>query len=888
MWGAAKWSLTLRAAFFVLLFYLFAIAAILVLTACVVFEFAGGFAGGRGRWAAALRRAWRTHFGLLKNFARGLGLPKTAETRIVLRREEAAELFLMLEALCARMHIAAPGQVHLEMQMNAWVRLGGWRAGGGKVVLGLGFDLLAGLTRAELETVLAHELTHAQATRRVGGYWLARGLERAVQVSRSLKPNATPRRRYARVSVLARHFLRLSDGLAESAARWIAASSRQEEFEADRGAAELCGGPLARATLLKVEALNRFAARLPWRERVAQLQAHAFCPWLVKELAAVKPLDPLEVAAELPDRFSTHPSLRDRLNALPSDSGATPAADTRPAIEMLAQADVAAERLMAIIQQSTIDQEQRDSRALRAWARKMRAATEMHPLQKVGAALVIASEIAGAVAWIVGATLDVAAAIFATSVLGMLVYWLGQCREQFVLPLPEFGLLKKTWPFEARASDTSLKETESAWRAQTARKSKSRAASMLEERSLEALRECDYGKAALAARLCLAVEPNSMAAWLALAISSAWMGEGAETTHALSVVQKTSGLRSQSSCWGTAWAYMLRANWARAEALLQEALDARPAHPTLLALCALCQSRRGKIQSAILSARRACQPQPASREHAKFLVDLLLDGGYLRAAQQQLAPLDKYIPQDEDLMLTAIRLNLLLRDLGAADYWADTLRKKGPPAYLMVRVAVFYELARQAERAGCFYREALARAYFPDACLGLARLEVQKNNLAAARLHTLAALNLRRTLGRFATPPMHLLRPILSQLTALEPPSRFCRGWIAALGVQAAPTALAGQTFLVYATGQAQAARYLQAVLEAMAPEGPRLAAVHITWSLAPPEDQPAGLVRPGVQPPLEEGGHPHLPGFQRRGMWRHYTPAQPELIAFQPLMQCA
>ena len=36
--------------------------------------------------------------------------------------------------------------------------------------------------------------------------------------------------------------------------------------------------------------MSRFAARLPWRERVAQLQAHTFTPWLVKELALVKPL----------------------------------------------------------------------------------------------------------------------------------------------------------------------------------------------------------------------------------------------------------------------------------------------------------------------------------------------------------------------------------------------------------------------------------------------------------------------------------------------------------------------------------------------------------------------------------------------------------------------
>ncbi len=557
---------------------------------------------------------------------------------------------------------------------------------------------------------------------------------------------------------------------------------------------------------------------------------------------------------------------------------------------MLAQADAVAERLMGKILQRTIEQEERDSRALREWARKMRTATEMRPAQVFGAALVVASELAAAVVWIAGATLDVATVIFIVSVLGMLVYWLGRRREQFVLPTPDFGLLKNTWPSERIASDAALKETEAAWRARAAGKSKSWTAALLEAKSFEALRECDYARAEVAARLCLEAEPDSVAGWLASAIAAAWLGQGRETVRALSAVQRAAGLRGQAICWGAAWAYMLRGNWGRAEALLHQALDARPADPTLLSLRALCQSRRGKIQSAIISARHACQPRPASREHVKFLVDLLLEGGYLREAQRRLAPLDKHIRHDAELMLTAVRLNLLLRDLEAADHWAETLFKDVPPAYLLVRLAVLYELARQPERAARFYHEALARAYFPDACLGLARLAAEKNNLAAARLHTLAALNLRRTPGRFATPPLELLRPILLQLAALEPPTRFCRAWTATFGPNAAPTALADRSFLVYATGQPQAERYLQTVLEAMAPEGPRLVVVNITWRQSPPELQPpAGLVRPGVQPLPEDGDHPPFQRFPRRGLWQpHYAPLQTVFEAIQPLPQCA
>jgi Zn-dependent protease with chaperone function/Flp pilus assembly protein TadD len=889
MRGAAKWSLSFRAGLIVLLFYALAVASILFLTFCVALEFAGGFIGRRFWWAAAVRGALRTHFNLLKAFARGLRLPKMAEARIPLQPAEAEELFLMIETLCARAQMAAPRQVLLEMQMNAWVRLGGLGRGSGKVVLGLGYDLLAGLTREELEVVLAHELTHAKVTRRWTGLWLARGLERAVQVARGLRPRAAPRRRNARVSVLGRFFLTCSDGLAESAARWIAAASRQEEFAADRGAAALCGGALARATLLRVEALSRFAARLPWRERVAQLQAHTFSPWLVKELAGVKTMDFREIEAEVPDRFSTHPSLRDRWNAIPSDGAEPPPPDTRPAIEMLAEADLLAEKLMAKIQQTTIEQEDRDSRELRRWARKMRTASQMHPVQIFGAALVVAAEIAGAAVWIFGASLEVVFVIFLMAVLGLLIYWLARYREQFELPTPDFALLKRTWSSERSASDLVVKAMQSAWRARAAGKSKARTAAMLEAKCLAFLRECDYAKAEAAARLCLDLEPDSLAALMASAIAAAWHGQGAEAAHALSTVQEDAGLRGRSICWGAAWTYMLRGNWGRAEALLHQALDARPADPTLLNLRALCQSRRGKIQSAIISARRACTPSAVNHEHAKFLVDLLLEGGYLREAQQRLAPLDKYIRQDAELMLTAVRLNLLLRDLAAADHWADTLLKDDPPAYLIVRLAVLYEMSLQTEPAARFYRAALARAYFPDACLGLARVEAQRNNTAAARQHTLAALNLGRATGRFATPPLELLRPILSQLGALEAPSRSCRGWVATLGANASSTALAGRSFLVYGASQAQAERFMQTVLEALAPDGPRLAAVQLVWRPAAPEDQPAGMVRPGVQPPPDDRDLTPFARFQRRGTWQpHYAPMQPDPAAFQPLTQCA
>ena len=644
-----------------------------------------------------------------------------------------------------------------------------------------------------------------------------------------------------------------------------------------------------RGTLLKVEALGRFAARLAWRERIAQLQAQTFSQWLVKELAVVKPLELQEVEAQALDRFSTHPSLRDRLNALSSSEGTWVSSDNRLAIELLADPDGVAERLIAKIMQSSMGREERDSRRLRQWAREMRAATEKHPLQKAGAGLVVAAEIAGAAAWIFSMGFAVIASIFGAAVLGILLYWLGQYREQFSFPVPDFGLLKQTWHSERTITEEELKDLEAAIRMRVSTKTGTKAETILVAKSFEALTECDFAKAAVAARLLLARKPQSLQGLLVAAVSSAWLGQGEETARALAAIQKTAGLKGPSICWGVAWTFMLRGNWARAEALLEQVIDKNPDNPTLLNLRALCQSRRGKIQSAIINARRACGPHPRNHEHAKFLIGLLLEGGYMREARTRLLPWDKEIPYDQDLMLAAIRLDLSLRDFECADQWAEALLRSSPPAHMLVQLAAYYELSRQLDRAAHFYREALAQAFYPDACLGLARVEAEQNHAAAARRHVFEALNFHQPLGKHATPPLELLRPALTQLSLLEPAIQSAKAWIAALADNVLPAPLAGMSFIVYASSQSQAERYFLTVIEAMSAGSPRLVVSNITWRLAPPAHQPFGPVRPGVQPLLEGTETSPFRGFQRRGLWQpRHNRIQSIVEGMRLLPQCA
>ena len=134
--------------------------------------------------------------------------------------------------------------------------------------------------------------------------------------------------------------------------------------------------------------------------------------------------------------------------------------------------------------------------------------------------------------------------------------------------------------------------------------------------------------------------------------------------------------------------------------------------------------------------------------------------------------------------------------------------------------------------------------------------------MAAARRHTLEALNFRRPLGKHATPPLELLRPALTQLALLEPAVDPGRAWIAALPANALPAPLAGMSFIVYAASQPQAERCLQTVIEAMSAGGPRVIVSNIIWRLAPPEHQPFGSVPAGGAAVAGRGRGITLPGI--------------------------
>jgi hypothetical protein len=86
------------------------------------------------------------------------------------------------------------------------------------------------------------------------------------------------------------------------------------------------------------------------------------------------------------NKYSTHPSLKDRLAALPPIQ-AKIANQTAPGLGLLANPDSLAEKLIAEIQRVIAIQEQKDSKALERWNRKVLARSRLRPLQSLGVLL---------------------------------------------------------------------------------------------------------------------------------------------------------------------------------------------------------------------------------------------------------------------------------------------------------------------------------------------------------------------------------------------------------------------------------------------------------------------------------------------------------------------
>src|SRR3989441_11680133 len=159
---AARAGLVVNAAVTILLFYLTAILFMAGFAVLALLLLLVTMAAARFGMASFVGRLLQVPVRLIGILGRKLWLPGETTYRVALTPEDAPDLFAISRVLSQRSALVPPESISVEMHSNAWAQLRGYRRGAGRTSLGIGFDLLAGLTVSELEAVLAHELAHAR------------------------------------------------------------------------------------------------------------------------------------------------------------------------------------------------------------------------------------------------------------------------------------------------------------------------------------------------------------------------------------------------------------------------------------------------------------------------------------------------------------------------------------------------------------------------------------------------------------------------------------------------------------------------------------------------------------------------------------------------------
>ncbi|HEY6001758.1 MAG TPA: M48 family metallopeptidase, partial [Anaeromyxobacter sp.] len=226
---------------------------------------------------------------------------------------EAPGLLALVAEVAARAGVPPPDEIRVSATANASIGVERWRLGLARArVLEIGLPLFAVLDRAELASVVAHELGHERGGDVWLGAWVHRTRRAIAGTVERLDGSAffldVPFRAYGAL------FLRASGGV-----------SRAQELAADACAASACGPAAAWGALRKIDVLGRAwevyfhldavpaierGVRVPLLEGFRRfLAAERLRPQIAKALAAAG-----QDAA--PDPTDTHPPHAQRLLAL--------------------------------------------------------------------------------------------------------------------------------------------------------------------------------------------------------------------------------------------------------------------------------------------------------------------------------------------------------------------------------------------------------------------------------------------------------------------------------------------------------------------------------------------------------------------------------------------
>lgn len=254
-----------------------------------------------------------------------------------LTAQEAPQLFAAVEEIRKKLGVPKIHAILLETDMNAAVyetpRFGGvfgWRRH-----LLIGLPLMLTLSPAELRAVLAHELGHLSGRHGRVGAWAYRLRETWSRVLGGLSQNR---------GAISKGVRRLLEWYVDHFMVITLVQARAQELAADRSSAELTDAATAARSLAWTAVATELLERRLWKplaERIANEEHPSITPLedLLRRRAEIlaPPYDDI-LEAELARKTATdatHPSLRDRLEAIGVRHPALAAAQRSAADELL-------------------------------------------------------------------------------------------------------------------------------------------------------------------------------------------------------------------------------------------------------------------------------------------------------------------------------------------------------------------------------------------------------------------------------------------------------------------------------------------------------------------------------------------------------------------------
>lgn len=320
---------------FALLGYLWVVGCLVLSLGVVAFVVTQAVRGHfRGSYVLALVFA----LGLLWTSFKALWSgPADEPEGIAITEAQAPELFKALERIRRKVKGPTIHAVYLQDDFNAaiWQRPRFGMLGGSVNYLMIGLPLLMALDKARVMAVLAHEYGHLRENHNRLSAWVYRSRRAWLKLYYSMREDDSPMAAATR-SFLNWYFPRF-------AAKTFA-MARQDEYAADRIAAQLLGADVAAATLTELEIKAAWLSDAFWGQHWRSAAQHPLPQGPFSAMQAMLRLKPepafaqealRQALARISDVDDTHPALRDRVEAISGERPGLPSWSTKGAVSLL-------------------------------------------------------------------------------------------------------------------------------------------------------------------------------------------------------------------------------------------------------------------------------------------------------------------------------------------------------------------------------------------------------------------------------------------------------------------------------------------------------------------------------------------------------------------------